>query len=181
MAKAALTDMDYEYNSIGSPHASYLQYNGKFFPPAGSRSTSTQQKSRRRLPLRCDVYIDWTQDGREFPASVLSVIQKMAEFEVMPSNWDGYGARALQDGACEHALRFVFETYARQCPALVPLPDGGIGLRWSTESKDLEIDVDGKGLSTGFLMNRLSGEAIEVEEDDSELRVGDLIQEYFKG
>lgn len=106
------------------------------------------------LGLRAGVRISFTPDkSSPTPAALLDIADQIRSFELLAENWDSYGALPLQDGAVLTAIQVAIAGINRcQTPKIVPLADGGIGLRWTRESAELEIDVSPDGQCEGVLV-----------------------------
>jgi len=108
--------------------------------------------------------IIFTRDANgRFPQPVAECLLKLLEFNNLSEGWDSYGGIALQRAAVAPALKLMFMSHVKGCtPRLIPLPDGGVGLRWSSGAAELDIDVSGKGQIEGLLENTGDGGQVEV-------------------
>ncbi|MFO6447829.1 hypothetical protein ACLBKU_11845 [Erythrobacter sp. NE805] len=89
------------------------------------------------------VEIVWIPDGREFPPAILSAINSLYEFAELEQNWDSYSGRPLDVSVVAPTLKLLFASHRRgeKCSRLVPLPSGGVGLRWSSGNRSIEVDL----------------------------------------
>lgn len=104
--------------------------------------------------LRAGVRLKFRPDKRnEFPPLVASAISQIREFEKLPEGWDSYGATPLNDDAVLTAFELIVHAESIcDCPMqLVPLSNGGLGLRWTSPNSELQIDVDPDGTCEAFL------------------------------
>lgn len=116
------------------------------------------------LGLKSGAKIVWTSDRRDFPAGVQRLVDKIREFEGLQQNWDSYGAMPHDSRSQNTALDLIFYSNRRStCPDVVPLQNGGIGLRWTTDGRELEIDVNADGTCEILLADDLEGTAQETE------------------
>ncbi len=179
MLNAALTDERYASSDQTTGSASHLESNKKFMPVPSAKPYNPPIKTLIPLGLRSGVTLDWTQDGKRFPEQMVQIILKFHEFEKLEDNWDGYGARPLNDRVVLPAFELIISRYARQYPSLVLLPDGGIGLRWVNGTREVEIDLEAKGGTTGFYADAATGEVFEIDEDSEPDGVSTLLDRYF--
>lgn len=104
--------------------------------------------------LRAGIKLKFTPDKRnEFPQSVAGAITELLKLERLPPGWDSYDAAPLQDTSVVAAFELIiFAEAICDCPMrVIPLADGGLGLRWANAQSELEIDVDPKGTCEAFL------------------------------
>lgn len=117
------------------------------------------------LGLKSEAKISWTSDGRDFPTEVQQLVNKIRGFENLQPNWDSYGAMPHDFRSQKTSLELIF--YAnRRCsfPSIVPLQNGGIGLRWASEGRELEVDVRPDGLCDILFVD--DAQAIENETEE---------------
>lgn len=118
------------------------------------------------LGLKSGAKIIWTSDGREFPTEVQQLVNKIRAFESLQSNWDSYGAMPHDPRSQNAALELIVYSNLRcMFPDIVPLQNGGIGLRWASESRELEVDVNADGSCEILLVD--DTQAIEQETDET--------------
>src|SRR4051794_35359282 len=83
--------------------------------------------------LRAGIKLRFTPDKRgEFPFAVAQAVEEVRKLERLPRGWDSYDAAPLDDRAVVAAFELIIHAESR-CDApmgLVPLSNGGIGLRW---------------------------------------------------
>ena len=123
----------------------------------------------RDLGLRAGIRITFTPGKRqELPPRIVALVENIKAFEALPLGWDSYGAHPLNDSAVRAAMALIVrsESTCSTPDRVVPLSNGGLGLRWRKEAAELEIDVDPDGTYEGI---------IEVGDRDEELPHGSLI------
>jgi hypothetical protein len=180
MLNAALTDETYVGQSVASNSGSYFEYSRKFMPVVARPNVRDRKPQEIELPLRTPVTILWTSDGREFPEKLIETLFSLRAIDRLGDNWDGYGAQSLNDDAVRPALSLIFKYYARQHPNLVPLPDGGIGLRWEHGPRELEVDILADGKATGIFTDAKIGEEYVIEDAGAVDDVSTLFDRYFR-
>lgn len=90
---------------------------------------------------------------------------KLHELKALPLNWDGYGAQRVNERAFRPALALIIQAVNRcHAPAIVPLSDGGLGLRWEEAGKALELDVLPDCKIEVFMGGEKIGDDLEPEE-----------------
>lgn len=124
---------------ISNGHA-YMQADLKF------RSPGARKRQPNPAPVTLDVLgveISWTPDGREFPPAILAAIERLYAIRGLEEGWDSYGGKPLNAAVISPVLKFLFLSHHRgsPCPRLTPLGNGGIGLRWETEEKEVDLDI----------------------------------------
>lgn len=115
--------------------------------------------------LRAGIKLEFTPDKRaELPALVAKAIEDVRALERLSRGWDSYDAAPLNDRAVVAAFELIIHAESRcDCPMhVVPLPNGGLGLRWTTEHSELEIDVNAQSTCEGTLEGAAVGEPIEL-------------------
>jgi hypothetical protein len=115
--------------------------------------------------LRAGIKLKFTPDKRyEFPAAVAAAVTEILKFEKLPSGWDSYDAAPLDDSAVVAAFEVIIHAEAIcDCPMrIVPLSNGGLGLRWTNEQAELEIDVDPNGTCEAYLDGPALPEPVEL-------------------
>lgn len=118
------------------------------------------------LGLRSGISVRYTPAGRfELPEALVTIAGALRRIEKLEQNWDSYGGFALSDAAVLPAMELALES-VRRCgkPDLVPLPTGGIGLRWFSPLAELEIDVRPDGRAIAVYEDLETGEIEEVDE-----------------
>lgn len=103
------------------------------------------------LGLRAGVKVRyWPDRNLDLPDGLKRVVEAIRRMEDLPPNWDSYRGFPLDDRAVQPAIELTLEGL-RRCasPMVLPLPSGGIGLRWRSDDAELEIDVgpDGRGVA----------------------------------
>jgi hypothetical protein len=115
--------------------------------------TAVEPEEPIDLGLRAGVRVRYQPDRNpELPDGLKKVVEDIRRMEALHPNWDSYKAFPLDDRAVSPTIELTVEGIQRCAPpAVVPLPSGGIGLRWRSESAELEIDVGPDGLGTALL------------------------------
>ena len=98
--------------------------------------------------------------------------------EALPPNWDSYKAFPLDDRAVSPTIELTVEGL-RRCapPRVVPLPSGGIGLRWKSSDAELEVDVGPDGLATALL--EVNGKEDEISEPASVAQLLPMLHRFY--
>lgn len=158
---AAQVDDVWAQRPVDTKAHSYMQSDVAF------RALSVPSRRAKPVaPVRINVLgveINWTPDGREFPPVILDAINRLYAMASLDEGWDSYAGKSLDRALVAGALRLVFHAHhsGRGCPRLVPLSSGGIGLRWETETKELDLDLRPGGGHEITLEDLLSGEVTE--------------------
>ena len=95
--------------------------------------------------LRADIRLTLPLSaGSKVPDKVAFLVESIKEFEGLRHDWDTYGANALDDRAVQGAMSLIIEAERTCCSPneIVPLSSGGLGLRWSYDGVELEVDID---------------------------------------
>ncbi|WP_156840808.1 hypothetical protein [Novosphingobium aquimarinum] len=138
----------------------YMQADLKFRSPA----------ARKRQPVLTPVTLDvlgveitWTPDGREFPPMILAAIERLYTIQGLEGGWDSYGGQTLDKTIVAPVLKFLLLSHHRgsPCPRLTPLSSGGIGLRWETPEKEIDLDIQPGGTFEFTVEDVASGEIHE--------------------
>lgn len=124
--------------------------------------------------------IAWTRDGgRPFPTQVFGVLEQIARFSELPNGWDSYNGRSLDRAAIRPMLELLFETHQRcRTPRAIPLSMGGVGLRWKSESFELEIDVWSAENIEAILTDLTTDEDFEVGPESIE-KIRPLLDQFY--
>lgn len=138
----------------------YMQADLKF------RSPSLGRRQSDAAPVKLNVLgveIMWTPDGREFPPMIFAAIERLYEIVALDEGWDSYGGRTLDKAVVEPVLKFLFISHHRgsPCPRLVPLSSGGVGMRWKTDAKEIDLDIFSKEKFEFTIEELVSGEISE--------------------
>lgn len=152
-------------------------------PSRPRMATETQHPSFEvDLGLRAGVRLNFQPDHRmAIPEGLEVLVDTFRAMETLEANWDSYGGHPLNDGAVLPAVQLAVEGVKRcQAPSVVLRTNGGVGLRWSSERRDLEIDVDPDGRSTAFFEDRVSGEEFEIEEPAEMSDVMPLLHKFCR-
>lgn len=82
--------------------------------------------------------------------NLASVIKSSRTILALANNWDGEGARAIQESTWERAVRFIWtngfllsKLYSLPIgtPEIVPAADGSIDIDWKTSGRELLINI----------------------------------------
>lgn len=144
---------------ISNGHA-YMQADLKFRSPSAHR----RQPVSAPVPLNVlGVQITWTPDGREFPPTILAAIERLYAIQGLEEGWDSYGGKPLNEAVISPVLKFLFLGHHRGnlCPRLTPLSSGGIGLRWETDAKEIDLDIQPDGTFEFTIEDIASGDVRE--------------------
>lgn len=116
------------------------------------------------------VEITWTPDGREFPPKIFAAIERLYKINELVEGWDSYGGKALDRSVVAPVLKFLFLGHHRgvPCQRLVPLSNGGIGMRWETPEKEVDLDIQPDGNFEFTVEDVASGEIVEHTESTAE-------------
>ena len=125
--------------------------------------------------------IEWMPDGgRDFPPAILASLERLIEFNGLANNWDSYGGRSLQQKAVGPALQLIFLSHQRGViPNLVPLPTGGVGLRWNERGYEVEVDIGPDGTAEAILESE-AGEGRELPAGTAIGEVCSLVEQSFR-
>ena len=134
---------------------------------------ATYSEVEVQLPLRAGIKMRFVPDKTGgLPADFVEVIEAIREIEVLRPGWDSYGAFPLNDRAVSPAIDLALAGIGRgQKPRIVPLPTGGLGLRWVSDAAELEIDVGPDGSASALFENHATG----AEEERSPTGVEQLV------
>jgi hypothetical protein len=144
-------------------------------PAAIERTLSTRHRIVTRqenaeelidLGLRAGVKVSYRSAQLSEPLDgLIALANSIKEFETLPPGWDSYGAAPLSDKSVSVAIEIAIQGLKRcQHPRALPLPDGGLGLRFDSATRELEIDVGPDGGWTAVLEDLVTGETTEVEQ-----------------
>lgn len=102
---------------------------------------------------------------RATPKWLYKLLDDLAILLRLPSDWDHYGARAVDPQSALATARFLLAVLTEDCflPKLVPTVSGNIQLEWHTDAADLEIEVRPQGPSGAYFFDRRTGEEWEEE------------------
>lgn len=161
---------------------SALAFDSTYLPIAGTRSRAylDQNKNIREinntggrratehdgidLGLKSGLKLNWVSDGQPFPSGIQSLLHRLRTLEDLAENWDSYGALPHNPSSQKPALDLIFYGHSRcSIPSIVPLSDGGVGLRWQAEPKELEIDITPSGACSAYFV--VHGTDVEMETD----------------
>jgi hypothetical protein len=138
----------------------YMQADLKF------RSPGTRKRQQVFAPVALNVLgveIVWTPDGRAFPPTIFAAIERLYAIHALEEGWDSYGGRALDRAVVAPVLKFLFLSHRRgsPCSRLIPLSSGGIGMRWETLTKEVDLDIQPSGKFEFTIEDVASGEISE--------------------
>lgn len=167
-------------DSIVAPTATpYLETNRWLEAVIPTECRSRRPVSQEQLDF-LGIKIVWTRDGSgRFPQPVLECLVTLLKFDALEENWDSYSGKSLSRGAVPRTLELIFYSHQRGEPVrLVPLGDGGVGLRWSRDAHELEIDVSSVGEIEGLFESPAILEPIELLEGTSLSEAFGLIDQF---
>ncbi len=144
---------------MNNAHA-FMQADLKFRSPGAGK----RQQVFAPVPLNVlGVEIAWTPDGRAFPPTILAAIERLYAIQALEEGWDSYGGRALDRAVVAPVLKFLFLSHHRgsPCSRLIPLSSGGIGIRWETPTKEVDLDIKPGGNFEFTIEDVASGEISE--------------------
>jgi hypothetical protein len=99
----------------------------------------------------------------KIPERIEVFVQTIKAIEKLSPNWDSYQALPLHPDAQLPALELAVLSNERcNYPSVVPLPNGGLGLRWVSPTAELEIDVSANGTCEALLEFIETGDEIEL-------------------
>lgn len=146
---AAQVDHDWQPPANAGEGNPYMQVNARLRAPSVEKTAKIIEK-----PVELDVLgikMNWTPDGRAFPPAVLDAIKHLFAFAGLGDDWDSYGGKPLSRDVVQPALQLIFAGHSRgHCPRLTPLPNGGVGLRWSVGQIAAEVDISPTAMEATF-------------------------------
>jgi hypothetical protein len=136
MARAAALLADDAYEDVRPSETAVDQY-GNFGQFRESlHSTGKQRVDTGLAPGLC---IETTMPLNRF---VAETIMRMHDLKALRAGWDGYGAKPVAVRVFTPALTLALHAIKRGwTPSVVPLADGGLGLRWEHGDCVVELDV----------------------------------------
>ena len=154
-----------EYLPIAATDSNaYIAALNSRLPVELTRRTGKPQPIAVPLGLKSNLTLNWTSDGGKFPSDVLSTIMELHKFEELALNWDTYGAQPHKVETQRTVIDLLLLGYSRcSMPSLVPLGDGGVGLRWHLDDRELEIDVHSDQQCSILLIDDNQGVEEETE------------------
>lgn len=147
-------------------------------------STAPQRALPRRDPKGISFLghtILWIPDReRPFPEWIKEALIQLLAFDALPVGWDSYGGRPLQQPAVGPILKLIFRIHhlGRQA-RLVPLPDGGVGVRLNAEDRNLEIDIRSNGKAEA-LLERAGADDVEIGPEASLADAEQILGQFFQ-
>src|SRR5205823_8499489 len=93
------------------------------------------------------------------PPWVTPTLRSMGELITLPSNWDSYGARAVDRHVVNSTLKLLGSIMRDSTPppSVVPTVGGGLQLEWHTRDIDLEITLNPQAYPEVFCCDRNEG------------------------
>lgn len=100
-----------------------------------------------------------TTNQLQAPAWVEPTMSAFIGVEMLPDNWDSYGARKINRDLISQSLSVLEQIMQATSPApsVVPLGDGGLQLEWHRKQQDLEIVFPSDDSPQFFYQNRATG------------------------
>src|SRR5271166_6000708 len=107
--------------------------------------------------------IEWQDYGQPLPAWFDPLMQGFVDLLPLPTDWDSYGAGAIDQNIVRHAMTFASGLLGTTSPAprVVPLSSGGVQLEWHRQGIDLEVVFDRDEQPFFFYRSRVTGEEAE--------------------
>jgi hypothetical protein len=125
------------------------------WPGTDGMGASESLASKLLLAMKRTVTIDASARPvaveADIPAWVVPTIQRLAELQLLPYDWDSYGGLPLQPKHVQAALQFLNAVMGDDVvlPDIVPLSDGGIQLEWRIGDHEIDfISEDEPGSPT---------------------------------
>lgn len=155
MGNAARIDDIWDDACIASEARRPMEANRWFNPVVPTEKVMARSKTVRDEIDFHGVIISWKRNSHEdFPEPVMNALLSLESFMTLAPNWDSYGGQPMSQAAVRPAVNLILlgNSWASY-PRLVPLGDGGVGVRWKRGELALEIDVAGDGSIEGILEN----------------------------
>ncbi len=167
MANAAQVDDHWEAALMDPGAAPHLESNKWLADVICTAPERRPQPEPVSIPFLGQTIL-WTMDrDRPFPEWVASSLARLLMFSELEEGWDSYGGRPLQATAVGSILRLLVRIHQMGRTAdLLPLPDGGVGIRIEEQVGRLEIDVAGDG-TVEALLERVGLDDISIGPDAS--------------
>lgn len=87
------------------------------------------------------------------PGWMCQFTDDVSRVALLPSNWDGYGARPLSEKAAYHAIELLVRLgFGGPAPRVSCSPNGDLQLAWSSGNTELELEVNEAGDVDVFLV-----------------------------
>jgi len=121
---------------------------------------------QRKYYSRGQTYtIEWQDHGQPLPAWFDALMQGFVDLLTLSTNWDSYGAGAIDSKLVHGAVNFINGLLgpATPAPRVVPLSSGGLQLEWHRQGIDLEVVFDRNDKPFFCYRNRVSKEESEHE------------------
>ncbi len=181
MTNTARIDEGYEFAQSGIVSQAYLDTDKKIRSVSSTSGRNFGKSEPVDVGLKSGIKIEWTMGGGEFPGPVQKIIDTLRSYEALPENWDSYGSKIHDFRSQFSTMELVMAGYARcQIPTLVPLPDGGVGLRWAANQVELEIDVLPEGQCLALFSDEQADEEVEISEPSSVNEIIQLVERFCK-
>jgi hypothetical protein len=93
------------------------------------------------------------------PAWVIPTVQRLAELQLLPYDWDSYGGLPLQPKHLGAAIQFLNAVMGNEVtsPDIVPLSDGGIQLEWRSGEHEIDFISEDDSVSPTLLVTSGAG------------------------
>ena len=89
-------------------------------------------------------------------------LKRLLRLMALRDNWNGYGERAVHEGAVKRAMNVLKEVGVEGPPPdVVPTADGGVQLEWAGAGWEIEVEVPPVGLAAVFIVDP-SGDELEL-------------------
>lgn len=90
------------------------------------------------------------------------VFSRLCRLLALGDNWNGYGERAVHEGAVKRAME-VLDVVGVDgpCPDVVPTSEGGVQLEWTSSASEIEVEIPPVGPALVFVVDD-SGPEFEI-------------------
>lgn len=89
------------------------------------------------------------------------MLSRIRRLMALGDNWNGYGERAVHDGALKRAVGVLGVIGVDgPCPDIVPTSGGGVQLEWTSADCEIEVEIPPVGLASVYVAES-SGEESE--------------------
>ncbi|MEO9598932.1 hypothetical protein [Parasphingorhabdus sp.] len=181
MTNAARIDEGYAFPTSNAISQAYLDTDKKIRSVSSTSGRSFGKSEPVDVGLKSGIKIAWTMGGGEFPEPVQKIIDTLRSYETLSENWDSHGSKIHDARSQLSTMELVMAGYARcQLPALIPLPDGGVGLRWDANQVELEVDVLPDGQCIALFSDDQIDEVVDISQPCSVREVTRLVERFCK-
>jgi hypothetical protein len=103
---------------------------------------------------------------------------QVSQLKALEPNWDGYGAKEVDDAALRLAFSIVMTTSSQGLPApeIFPVPTGGVQLEWCAGPMELEFEIEPGGAGVVFVGDdRQTGERFDGQLPEGQVQLQQAI------